>query len=148
MPPQHSPFRLATSCQNQIMAIYQSKIRQQSQFLNLIRAALVPPLAEHLLYCVISGKNLLLYTDAEEWVAQLNHYLPVILTTISNSNLATVDFIHVRLIPLPAKQQATRNVNLPSKNNIQLIRDNLQAIKDDELKSALLRLSDTLDKLS
>lgn len=147
MPPQDSPFKLANTCQNQIMTIYQARIRQQNQFLNLIKATLAVPLAEHLLYCVMSGKKCLLYTDTEEWAVQLRHHLPIILHTVQASSLAAIDFVQVRLISQPPPQM-TRNLKLPSKQNIELIRDNLQSIKDDELKSALLRLSQTLDRLS
>lgn len=148
MYPQNSSFKSASTCQNQVMAVYQTKIRQQQQFLKLVRGILPTHLAEHLLHCVVSAKKLLLYADTEEWAAQLRFYQPLILNAIGASNLATVNFIQVRIISVPAKQQVTRKVNLPSKQNIELIRDNLQAIKDDELKLALLRLSQTLDKLS
>lgn len=145
MPPQHKPFKLAANCQNKMTAVYQGKIKQQAQFLNLIKATLAAPLAEHLLYCVISGKKLLLYTDAEEWATQLRHYQPAILNATSVSNLATVEF---RIISVSTEQRVTRKVNLPSKKNIELIRDNLSTISDDKLKQALLRLSQTLDRLS
>jgi hypothetical protein len=141
-------FKLAGTCQSQVMAVYQAKIKQQTQFLNLIRAILAEPLVEHALYCVISGKKLLLYTDTEEWATLLRQHRSVILNALADSSLATVDVMQVRIMPASAKQQVSRKVNLPSKNNIELIRNNLETVSDDKLKQALLRLSQTLDKLS
>lgn len=148
MASQDNPLKLSNSYKSPIMAAYQAKIRQQNQFLNLIRATLPASLAEHLLSCVISAKKCLLYTDTEEWATQLRFYLPIILNAIHASNLATVDFIQVRLISLPEAAHVSHKINLPSKQNIELMRDNLQTIADDELKLALLRLSQTLDRLS
>lgn len=131
------------------MAVYKTKIEQQIHCLSLIKAGLTASLAEHLSYCVISGKKLLLYTDTEESAAQLRLYQSVILKAVSISNLPAVESMQVRLIPQPAKQQSISNIiKLPSKKNIDLIRDNLQTIKDDELKLAWQRLSQTLEKLS
>lgn len=148
MATKHSSFKLAASCQNSVMAIYQRKIRLQNQFLHQIKAALAETLAEHLLSCVISGKNLLLYTDTQEWATQLHYHQAVILNAISVSNLPAIDVVETRVISESKKQQVNRKVNLPSRKNIEMLRDSFQAIKDEELKSALARLSQTLDKLS
>jgi hypothetical protein len=147
MSQQATPFKLATTCQTPIMAVYQAKIKQQKYFLELIRATLFAPLAEHVLYCVISGKKCLLYTDAEEWATQLRFYQPILLDTLANSTQIAIHSIQVRLIS-PPPQQTIRNNKLPSKENIKLIQDNLQYRQEDELKQALLRLSQTLERLS
>lgn len=127
---------------------YQTKIRQQQQFLKRIREILPTHLAEHLLYCVVSGKQCLLYADTEEWAAQLRLYLPIILHTLQGSDLPKLELIQVRLVSRPKPQQVSRKANLPSRKNIELLRESFQAIEDDELKSALARLSQTLEKLS
>lgn len=143
-----SSFKLAASCQNQVMAAYQRKIRLQTQFLQVIKSALPEAFAEHLGACVISRKTLLLYADTQEWATQLHYHQAVILNAISVSNLPAIDVVETRVISESKKQQVNRKVNLPSRKNIEMLRDSFQTIKDDELKSALARLSQTLDKLS
>lgn len=143
-----SGLKSVNTCQNSMLVAYQTKIRQQQQFLAFIKQMLPAHLTEHLLYCVVSAKKCLLYADKEEWAAQLRLYLPIILHSLQASSLPKLELIEVRMIPQSQEQQVHRKANLPSKKNIDLIRENLQAVKDDELKSALLRLSQTLDRLS
>jgi hypothetical protein len=145
---QKPPFKLAATCQNATTAFYQAKIKQQKQFLNFIKPLLNELLAEHLVSCVILGRKLILYTDAEEWATQLRFYQPMLLDEIAHSSLITIEKIEVWLILPPVAQQPPHKVIIPSKQNIELIRDNLQTIADEELKSALLRLSQTLERLS
>ena len=139
-------FKLANTYKNPMIAAYQGKIRQQTEFLQLIKATLPDFLAEHLLNCVISGKKCLLYTNTEEWAAPLRHHLPIILHTVQ-ARLPTIDLIQVRLLSEPPAQ-AIEKAKPPSKENIELIKDNLQSMQDDELKQALLRLSRTLESVS
>jgi hypothetical protein len=141
------PFKLATTCQNQVTTFYQAQIKQQQQFLQLIREMLPTHLAEHLQYCLVSTKKCVLYTDAEEWAMQLRLYSPLILHTLQASRVTTLELIEVRLITTAAPPKAS-SVNIPSKQNIELLQENLQHIKDDELKGALSRLSQTLARLS
>lgn len=148
MPAPDSPFKSLSTCQNTMMAAYQNKIRQQEQFLKRIREILPTHLAEHLLYCVVSAKQCLLYADTEEWAAQLRTFLPIVLHTLQASSLPKLEQIQVRIVSQPQVQQVSRKANLPSKRNIELLRESFQAIEDDELKAALTRLSRTLEKLS
>lgn len=141
-------FKSINSCQNNMLVAYQTKIRQQQQFLKRVKEILPAHLAEHLLYCVVSAKQCLLYADAEEWAAQLRTFLPIILHTLQASSLPKLELIEVRIISQPKPKQVNRKANLPSKKNIELLRESFQAIEDDELKSALARLSQTLEKLS
>jgi hypothetical protein len=145
MSQQNKAFKLANTYKNSMIAAYQANIRQQTQFLKLIKAALPDFLAEHLLYCVVSSKKCLVYTNTEEWAMPLRHHLPIILHTIQAS-IPTIDFVQVRLTTEPAAQPVYK-AKSPSKENIELIKDNLQSMKDDELKQALLRLSRTLDSV-
>lgn len=131
-----------------MLVAYQTKIRQQQQFLNVIKGMLPTHLTGHLLHCVVSAEKCLLYTDTEEWAVQLRLYLPIILHTLQTSSLPKLELIQVRLISQPETRQVNRKANIPSKRNIELMRDNLQGIKDEKLKQALLRLSQTLDRLS
>ena len=148
MPAPDSPFKSLSTCQNSMMVAYQTKIRQQEQYLKKIRETLPTHLAGHVLYCVVSAKQCLLYADTEEWAAQLRAFLPIVLHTLQASMLPKLELIEARLVSQPKVQQVSRKANLPSKRNIELLRESFQAIEDDELKAALARLSRTLEKLS
>lgn len=142
-------FKPIGHCQNSMLAAYQARISLQRQLLKQIQGMLPSHLAEHLLHCVVSvTSKCLLYTDEEEWAAQLRLYLPVVLHSLKASTLPKLELIEVKVITYPAAPKIERKVNLPSKRNIELIRDNLQSIKDEELKQALSRLSETLERLS
>lgn len=144
MTTQDSSFKLATTCQNPVMALYQNKIKQHHKFLKLIREMLPIHLAEHLMYCVISRKQCLLYTNDEKWAIELRLYSPLILHTLQASRITTLQIVEIRLLEVSTPPKIS-HAQIPSKKTIELLREN---IHEDELKQALQRLSQTLDRLS
>jgi hypothetical protein len=148
MSEQKSPLRAVYSCQDGVMKFYQHAIKQQTALLARIKAILPPSLAEHALSCMISDRKLLLFTSAEQWQPLLNFYQPTILDLVCEITLAKIDAMEVRVLAQFPGHQTIRKIEVPSKSNIDLIRHTVDTIEDDDLKQALLRLSQTLGRLS
>lgn len=146
MPP-FSKFKPANRYQNSVMDFYHKKIHEQQQLLQKIHTTLPKHLAEHVLHCVISGKKILIYTDATVWSSQLRFYQTTILNGLSQTQFK-VELLQVRLIPQTIQQKKQREPLVPSKENIHHIRHNANQVTDEKLQKALLNLSQTLEKLS
>lgn len=142
-------FKAALSYPNRSIAYFYSQIEQQKQVLQCIHGVLPPAIAQHTLHCVVNGKKLLVYTDTAAWASQLRFYKNDILATIAP---VTRESISIMQIKIGGKTlQATpsgRKPNIPSAENIDLIRYHCLTVSDEQLKRALLKLSATLAKLS
>jgi hypothetical protein len=144
----NNSFKLAATCQDKMLAAYHAKISQHRRMLNLIKSGLPQTLAEHVFDCAALPKKCLLYTDTQEWATQLRFHQEMIFNALRESDFSAFGVLEVRLMPDLLAKKLVRKVNSPSKENIALIRENLRSIDDEELKAALSRLSQTLDKLS
>jgi len=142
-----SKFKSASRYQNRVMDFYHQKIQQQQQLLQQIQAILPKHLAEHVLHCVLSEKKLILYTDAAIWSSQLRFYQTTILHSFSQTQL-NLELLQIRLIPPTSTHKVDKEPLIPSKKNIDDIRNNAHQITDDKLQQALLNLSRTLERLS
>jgi len=157
-----TPFKAALSFPNGTIAYYCNQIERQKQVLQRIHAVLPQSIAEHALHCVVNGKKLLIYTDTAAWASQLRFYNRAILEAIApvTKESVTVMQIKVRAETSPAgrKREAGnrafqamppgRKPNMPSAEKIALIHSHSLTVSDEQLKTALLRLSATLVKLS
>jgi hypothetical protein len=155
-----TPFKAALSFPNGTIAYYCSQIERQKQVLQRIHAVLPKSIAEHALHCVVNGKKLLIYTDTAAWASQLRFYNRAILEAIAPVTREPVSImqIKVRAEISPAGHKAEdrafqamppgRKPNIPSAEKIAFIHSHSLTVSDERLKSALLRLSATLEKLS
>ena len=130
------------------MNVYRQKIHQQQQILNLIKSVLPDDIAIHALHCVISNHKLLVYTDSANWSSQLRFYHSVMLNKIVGSGWKQVQLLQIRIIPEQVKSSLRQTAIIPSKKNIEFIRHQAQSQTDVKLNGALLKLCDTLDRLS
>ncbi|MGZ5049439.1 MAG: DciA family protein [Methylobacter sp.] len=157
-------FKAALSFSSRSIAVLCSKIEQQKQSLECIRAILPEEIAKHALHCVIKDKKLLIYTDTAAWASQLRFYNRAILAAIAPITRASVSIMQVK-IQQESALTARRNIagvesentqttasgrkpNIPSADKIRLIHDHSLTIPDEKLQQALQRLSATLEKLS
>ena len=148
MPNHHKPFKTPLTYPGKLLNIYRQKIHQQQQILNLIKSVLPDDIAIHALHCVISSHKLLVYTDSANWSSQLRFYHSVMLNKIVGSGWKQVQLLQIRIIPEQVKSSLRQTAIIPSKKNIEFIRHQAQSQTDVKLNGALLKLCDTLDKLS
>lgn len=141
-------FKTINTHNNRVLANYQRQIKQQQHLLNFIKQLLPTPLAEHVLYCTIFVKKLLIYTDSATWSSQLRFYQKTMLEAVINAELAQVETIKIKLIAQHKPPKNESVINMPSEDNIKLLRNCGEQTEDEKLKQALLNLSNTLDKLS
>jgi len=148
MPSHYQPFKPILYPAGKLLNTYQQKINLQQQALGILKSVLPDNIAIHALYCVITDHKLLVYTDSSNWSSQLRFYHPVMLNKIVESGWKQIQLLQIRIIPEQVKPSLPHSANIPSKKNIQFIRQQLQSQTDDKLNTALLKLCDTLDRLS
>lgn len=138
-------FISAQSIPNRFLAHYLSRLEQQKKGLQRIRDILPPSLARHALHCVIAEKKLLLYTDSAAWGSQLRFYKNAILAAVDGN---TTEILQIRILTenaLPHKIEHGKP-NIPSSENIAMIRNHSTTMSDSELKLALQKLCATLSR--
>jgi len=141
-------FKAVNTYNNRILANYQQKIKQQHYLLNIVKSTLPKSLTDHVLYCVVSVKKLLIYTDSSAWSSQLRFYQQSILSAVINTNSIFIQTIHIKIIIPNNSSKEKFKKNIPSKGNIKLLHHCGESINDKRLKHALLNLSQTLNELS
>ncbi len=142
-----SVFKSALDFDVRQLAVCLETIAEQKALLGVVRTALPFEIADHVQHCVSSGKRLLIYTEAASWASQIRFYHANILNKIAESGQKNIISLQVRIVPQLSQQASPRTARLPSKENIEMLRNQL---KDDEngdvLKQALSRLAGALEK--
>lgn len=140
-------FKSAISFPNRTIAHLYSQIDQQKRVLQCIHEVLPAALAKHVRHCVVKGKKLLVYTDTAAWASQLRFYNSAILAAIAPVTRETISMmqVKVRAEALQATPQG-RKPNIPSAEQIEYIQNQSLTIADEQLRLALQKLSNTLEK--
>ncbi len=132
----------------QLLRQYQATIRQQQQLLHLIQSVLPDELAKQIQHCVLSDRKVILYTHSASWSSQLRFYHSPILKKVKDSGWPYVQLLQIKIIPEKQLTTTPKNLNLPSADTIEQLRQLSNAQSENKLGFALSRLSSTLEKLS
>ncbi|WP_262966406.1 DUF721 domain-containing protein [Methylobacter psychrophilus] len=132
------------------MAFFYTQIEQQQRILQRIRTVLPEVLAKQVRHSLIKDKKLLIYTDSAIWASQLRFYKSVILASIATLTRTPVEILQIKIIAgqSGAGVGTERKAKIPSIEKIEVIRNHGLTVSDNQLRSALLRLSATLERLS
>lgn len=143
-------FNSVSDFANQWINPLRKQLRLQESVLSDIRQVLPDALTEHVTYCVINGKRLLLYTDNAIWASQLRFYSPVILDAAKPFfNDKTKPELVIKInkeISLPSG--SSTKVNIPSIETIEFLKNLSQHTSDSRLQRSLAKLCMTLMKLA
>lgn len=137
-------FKLALSYDRKIITGYKYQIDIHSKLLQKIKLKIPNELSTHVLYCVIWGKKISLYTDSAIWSSQLRFYHHTILQAAQDSNLGSFETLQVKIIPKVRKVDVKKEKKIPSTENIDCILSQAENQTDLTLKNALLKLGKTL----
>ena len=137
-------FKSALDYDGKVLVGYKYKIETQNKCLNKIKLSLPDHLSTHALFCVISGKKVLLYTDAAVWSSQLRFYHQTILQALSTSSPGKFEELQIKIIPMTMGQEERESIKIPSTENIDLLLNQAENQTDEKLKMALLKLGSTL----
>jgi hypothetical protein len=142
-----SAFRSALDFDTRQLTITQAIIAQQKALLALIKTVLPKEIAESIQHCVHSGSRLLIYTASASWASQIRFYQRDILTKLADSGQRNINSLQLKISPPVQDQPHNRTVQLPSAENISLLRQQMtEGTEGDALQQALLKLASTLDK--
>ncbi|SJM92373.1 DciA family protein [Crenothrix polyspora] len=139
-----STFKSITHLHSRTLNQLHYKINAQRQLTQQIKAVLPTILAKQVAHCVINDKTLLLYSYSANAASQLRFYNASIIAAAGA--IATVQ---IKIMVKPGLADTViRKATLPSIEKIELLRSYSDRAQDDQLKTALLKLSDTLTRLS
>jgi hypothetical protein len=125
--------------ENQKLAPLLAQARLHEELLAKIRKALPEPLGAHCLYCVLSLRQLILYTDSAVWATRMRFYQAEILEAVKCR-------IPLKIrVKIPHKEQVFKlTPKLPTPAVLDRLEREIQAIADPELKASFARLIRTL----
>lgn len=141
-----SYFKSALNYEGKILSGYRYQIEVQNELLKKIRSTLPIELASHALYCVVSDKKILLYTDSATWSSQLRFYHKAIVQGLSSSDKHTFESVQIKIIPRFDAKKENSSKKIPSIDNIKQILLQAENQTDEKLKLALKKLGKTLKK--
>lgn len=125
----------------------QQQALKQQQLLEIAQAACPKTLANLLAGCVNKNGKLTLLTESTTAASQLRFYTPSIAAQLKSKSIEGIKTIGVRVIrPLRNEPPVQTAQSLPSTGTIQILREAMNSSPDSELKSAIQRLADTLEK--
>ncbi len=117
-----------------------AQARLHEELLYKIRKVLPEPLGAHCLYCVLSLRRLILYTDSAAWAYRLRFYQAEIL----KATKLPLQSLKIRVF-IPQKKRCLKlSLKLPTPEVLDRLDREIQAIADPELKSSFTRLLCTL----
>lgn len=141
-----SVFKSALDFDGRQMAICLAMIAEQYQLLTIVKTALPTDIAKSVIHCVRSKQRLLLYTESASWASQLRFFHQAILNKLAETEYKNIQVVKVKIQPQLIEQKSLRILQLPSAENIRMMQEQVKGREQDELKQALLRLSNTLEK--
>ncbi len=141
-------FKSVSSYQGKIISRYKDQIEIQNKLLKIIASSLPEHLSSHALFCVISSKKIILYTDSATWSSQLRFYTKKLLQVVRASDYGNYEEVKIKIIPKIMEREDPQSIELPSAENINFIFNQAENQTDEKLKKALLKLATTFNKLS
>ncbi len=126
---------------------FQLHIEKHRQILEVILSASPPKLHPYIKDCVLNNHSLIVYVSSAAWASQLRFYSKQIKEAVNTSNKGKIRQIRIRVLPpLPYEREKKPHSNIPSQDNIELIRNSAKSMPNSKLKTALLHLSSTLQQ--
>ena len=147
MPVKYNSFKSSLDYKGKIFTAYKYQLEIQNELLKAVKSALPSHLTPHALYCVASGRKIILYTDSAIWSSQLRFYHQDILQALPASNNRLFETLQIKIIPQSIERKQEKTLRPPSAKNVDLILSQAEHQSDEKLKAALLNLGRTLKKL-
>ncbi len=138
-------FKSAVSFSN--ISAVQQHIAKHKKILAIILSVSPAQLQPHIKDCVVNHNKLLIYVSSAAWASQLRFFHAQIKEAVNSQSKEKVELIRIRVLsPSPYKKKNKQKKLIPSPENIELLRNNATTITEGKLKSALLKLSNTLQQ--
>jgi hypothetical protein len=143
-------FKPALLFQNQAINHFESRIQQQKTLLQTIRAALPDTLSNRVQHAIVNGNKLVIYCDSAAWAAQLRFYEKALLANILPVSKNTDTLLQIKLVIETVGPSQTRHeetAHIPAPDKLEAIRSYCLAVPENELTAALLKLTETLERI-
>ncbi len=141
-----SSFKSAHSYSATQFQAYQQTITRHQIILKLVRSAVPKQFANSIHYCLPKSEHLIIFTDSAAWSSQLRFFESALLRILHESGYINIEKIKLKILQQRSHTQKTSQPSLPDLKSVSIIESIALSRKQDRLASALLRLSDTLER--
>jgi len=138
-------FKSAFSFSN--TSAVQHHLAKHQKILKIILSVSPAQIQPHIKDCVINHNKLLIYVSSAAWASQLRFFHSQIKEAVNSQSNEKIEQIRIRILSPPPYEKIKKVKKLiPSTENIDLLRNNATSTTEGKLKSALLKLSHTLQQ--
>lgn len=124
------------------LASIEEKLAEQEALLKQLRSLLPQPISEHCIWAIPKKGDLILLVDSPVWASRLRYLSPKLNQQLRQYGLKVRRIqVKVSIMRGDVLQDKTRRANPISAANAKLLSSAAQSVDDEELRSALLRLS-------
>lgn len=140
-------FQQPLSFNGKLIKYYVNQARVQQSLLSIIKSTLPPHLKDHVSHGIVSNNKVILYTNSPAWSSQLRFYHQPILNKVRTIKKIDVLSLQIKIMLPKNKTKLENTLLIPSKENINNLFNLAHNMSDSQLKSALLKLGNTLEKV-
>lgn len=126
-----------------------TEIERQQSLLTLVRAVLPTDIAAQTRYCLIKNSVLLIYASSSAWATPLRFYSRQIQAEVQRKHGIKIEKVQLRILQTETGREKTKcrtALKIPAQEFIKQLRYCAESEADSQLKTALLKLTATLEK--
>lgn len=121
------------------------QLAKHQKILDIVLSVSPAQIQPHIKDCVVNQEKLLIYVSSAAWASQLRFFQVQIKNAVNLHSREKITTLRIRMVvPSLLKSASRERKAIPSLDNIEMLRNNADALVEGKLKSALLKLSDTL----
>ena len=129
-------------------AAIQYRLAKHKKILGIVLSVSPAQIQPHIKDCVINHDKLLIYVSSAAWASQLRFFHTQIKKAVNQQSGEKIATIRIRIVvPSPLKTVNREKKSIPSVENVEMLRNNADALPEGNLRKALLKLSHTLEKI-
>jgi hypothetical protein len=130
------------------LASIHAQLEGQERLLRAVRQGLPDFLRGHCPHCVAKDDRLVLYVDSPAFASQVRFFGPSLLAHLEQATGQRFRDIQIRnLLPAAPRPGAKRPITPPAPGITEMLRATADNSSSGEIRDALVRLSQTLDRL-
>ena len=143
-----SPRRLDSFFRYSTLSVTAARVTEQEHLLRLIREALPKSLGDHCLHCLPKNDTLTIQVGTAAQATMLRFQTSGLLEKIARQGGPLFREIRIRTLPTSAdiNRPKSRRAQRPSAETTRLLIASAESNEEGEIRSALMRLGQTLEK--
>lgn len=133
-------FRLFST--NADLRALKQRAEEQESLLHLVKSRLPDPLCDHCTGANLAGDTLQLIVDSPVWNTKMRYMQGSLIKALAQADIKISGIkVITRTQEFPSQQRAPRLAQGLSQTNAEVILENASAVKDQQLRHALIKLA-------